>query len=478
MNAFTAAILIVLLLVVCLGSRRWALLAVMAGVFFLTQWHSVDVFGLNFYPMRFLEAAAFGRVLLRRELTRARLNRIDWALLLLYNYTAVVWILRSSDFTPRQFATALDPTVCYLALRSLILDVDDLRWVLNALVVILVPYTALVLVERMTGRTAFGFAGAAQELYFRNGIPRCQGSFRHAVLLGAVAASFLSLYIGLWLGGTRRAVAVLGGALCLTLVVLSNSGGPVTAAAAVFLGWSVWPWRERMARVRRAALALLLLLVLLMKAPIWYLPFKVSGVVGGGGFYRGLLLERAWQDLGKWWLFGMDIQETASWTPVYVDVVGGVDVTNQFLVFGVRGGLVGILLSVGLLWFAFRGIGMALASQRGPENESRASALVLWGLGVALVVHSVSWLGTSYFDQSYVIWLLHVAAVSSLVQAARHPAFEPAGASLAKGRLRPPTLYAGAPVGAGTRDGRLLRPPDGCSKPLRTERHLGPWQKY
>ena len=122
---------------------------------------------------------------------------------------------------------------------------DNLRWFLNAFLFLLVPFTALVFVERLTAHSAFTIVGARFELYLRNGIARCQGSFRHAILLGSVAAAFLSLYIGLWLGGTRRAAALLGGVLCLSLIALSNSGGPLTSAAAVFLGWSIWPLRNQ-----------------------------------------------------------------------------------------------------------------------------------------------------------------------------------------------------------------------------------------
>jgi hypothetical protein len=47
--------------------------------------------------------------------------------------------------------------------------------------------------------------------------------------------------------------------------------------------------------------------------------------------------------------------------------------------------------------------------------------LLLWGLGVTLCVHIVSWLGVSYFDQSWVIWLLHLASASAAAQAVRVP---------------------------------------------------------
>jgi hypothetical protein len=417
MNAVSGPILVVLLVVVCFAPRRWALLAMMAGVFFLTQGHSVDVAGVNLYPIRFLEAAAFGRVLVRRELAWSQLNQIDVTLLLLYNYAALVWILRSPEITGQQLASALDPTICYLALRALVGTLDDLGWFLNAFVVLLVPFTVLVFVERLTAHSAFTIVGAPFELYLRNGVARCQGTFRHAILLGSVAAAFLSLYIGLWLGGTRRAAALLGGVLCLSLVVLSNSGGPLTSAAAVFVGWSIWPLRNRMTLVRGSILVVLLLLLVFMRAPIWYLPFKISALVGGGGYHRGLLMERAWENLDEWWLAGMDIRETASWFPYVLDVVQGADVTNQFLAFGIRAGLPALVLCIGLLSIAFRYVGIARASLRENGSRERAAECLLWALGVMLFVHAVTWFGVSYFDQSYVVWLMQLAALSAAAQA-------------------------------------------------------------
>jgi hypothetical protein len=414
MNAVSGSILVVLLLVVGLAPRRWALLGLMAGVFFLTQGHSVEIFGLSIWPIRFLEAIAFARVLLRDELLWSNFNRIDWTLLLLYNFSGLVWILRSSNVTPHLFASALDPTVCYLALRALIRSLDDVRWFLNAFVVLLVPFTALVFVERFTGQPAFRLVGETGPLLFRNGVTRCMGTFRHAILLGSLAASFLALYVGVSLSAPRRAAAILGGTLCLVLVWLANSGGPLMSAGAAFAGWLLWVARDRMFLVRRAIVALVLLLLIFMQAPIWYLPAKVSRVVGGGGYHRSILMDRAWQDLDKWWLAGMDIKDTIGWIPYHDDYIGGADITNQFVAFGLRGGLPAIAIFVVLLSFIFKALGRALAAAR--ASGSRTDEIFLWGLGVMVGVHVTSWLSIAFFDQSWAVWLMHAAAVSASVR--------------------------------------------------------------
>jgi hypothetical protein len=417
MNPVSGTILAALVCLISFGPRRWAVVGILGGVFCLTQGHSLDIAGLNIYPIRILEAVAFCRVLMRGELVWRRLNRTDLLLLILYNYVAAVWILRSSGVSPQQFASALDPTLCYLSCRALINDMGDLRWMLRALAVVLVPFTALVCLERLTGSSAFTLVGAPAALHVRNGAPRCEGTFRHPILMGSVAASFAPLYIGLFFGQARSTVAAaLGLTACVTLVALSGSGGPLSSTALAIGCWTMWPLRRKMKLVRRGIVAALIFLLFYMTSPIWYLPFKISAVVGGGGYHRGHLMDMAWQDLEKWWINGIDIKETARWFPYQVDFapdIAGADITNQFLVFGLKAGLPGIALAIAVLVLAFKGLGRALATLRLSGARTRTGEFLLWGLGAALAVHISNWLGVSYFDQSWVIWLIQLAAAVS-----------------------------------------------------------------
>ena len=413
MSGVTASALIGLAMVLLFAPRRWALLSVVAGVFFLTQGHFVEVGGLSLTPIRFLEIAGVARVLLRRELAGWRPNAVDTLLLVTYTYSAIVWSLRSQTFGFFQLASAIDPLLCYFAFRGLLRDVAELRWFLRAFLLLLVPFTALVLAERINGESPFVIVGASREVYFREGVARSQGTFRHAILMGSVAASFFALYAGLWLGAWRRTEAMLGAVLCAALVVMSNSGGPLTSFVAALLGVAAWTLRDRMSLVRRVVTVVLVCLIVFMKAPIWYLPFKISEIVGGGGYHRGLLMEQAWNNMGRWWLVGMESQDTAGWFPYVLSAVEGADVTNEYVMFGIRAGLVALVLLIALLTQAFGRLGDALRQVRRRSSTVSANEGALWGLGVALFVHAISWLGVGYFDQSYVIWILHIAAISS-----------------------------------------------------------------
>jgi hypothetical protein len=309
----------------------------------------------------------------------------------------------------------VDSTFCYFVLRSWLKNVDDLRWFLRAFVLVLVPYVALLLIEMQTRGNPFSILGAetwSNEL--RAGRIRCMGSFKHPSLLGTMGAALLPLYLGLVLANGSRTAAWVGVALCAAIVWLSNSGGPVSAAAVGVLGWLFWVARRELFAVRLAFLGIVIMLGLVMQAPVWYLPARVSSLTGGGGWHRSYLMDVAFSDFDKWWLAGMDPAETVGWFPYLVEATNAADITNAYLDLGLKAGVLAIVLFVFLLVRAFRKIGQALEWSRRIRSTRRETDYLLWGSGCALLVHIVNWFGITYFDQIYVVWFMQLAAVSAL----------------------------------------------------------------
>ena len=418
MNALGASILCVLIAVVLLGPRRWALLGMMAGVLYLTQGEEIQVFGLHLFAMRFLEMAGFIRVMARREFSFSSLNEIDRAFLWLYCFTTVVFLLRSTEGQAYQIGMAVDAILCYFTFRGLIQNIEDFKWFLSAFVILLSPYFLLVLMQAFTARNPFAIVGGPQGFMFRHGRPRCMGSFRHPDLFGSLGATFLPLFIGYALAGTKRFRALLGMVFCLGIVLLANSGGPVAAAAFGLAGWLFWRFRTKMSLVRRSIVGSIALLAVVMKAPIWYLPAKISSITGGGGWHRSYLMDIAFKNLSKWWLAGMPIAMTKNWFPYRLRVTGGADITNQYISFGLSAGIGSMFLLIFLLIRSFQGLGKTLSVVRLHFPETSQSEYLLWGLGVMLSVHIVNWINVSYFDQFYVIWFMQLAVISSVTNGA------------------------------------------------------------
>ena len=445
MSASGASILVLLAAVVLMAPRRWALLGIMAGVLYLTQRQSIVVLGLNMYPMRFLELVGFVRVVRRGEFVLSRMNGMDRALIWAYVYVTTVYLIRTSfgygtsadiamtsNFS--KLGQMVDVLLCYFAFRGLMANGDDLRWLLRRFVLLLVPYVLLLLIERQTGSNPLHLVGAIPTVWIddNGGRVRCLGSFMHPSLLGTLGASFMLLYVGLAFDKIYRISAIAGLGLCLAIVLLANSGSPLTFVMVGVTAWLLWPIRTRMFVVRGAIVVGLLLLALVMKDPLWYLPTKMSLLFGGSGWHRSYLMEQGANHIDKWWLAGMPLDLTQDWFPYLV--LGAADMTNLYLGFGVDAGVVAIILLVLLLTRTFGWLGKALATVRRSSPPFREHELLLWGLGAVLMGHIVNFLAITYFDQTNVVWLMQLAAISSLSQAL----------ATTRGRVEPVTSGLGA----------------------------------
>jgi hypothetical protein len=414
MNPIGISILLLLIFAVLVVPRRWALLAMMAGVLYLTQAQQVDIFGFNLYAIRFLELAGFIRVLLRRELSFSELNKIDRTLLFFYCYVAIVYSLRSTEGQVNVIGLSVDAFLCYFTFRGLIVGLEDFRWFLKAFFLLLAPYAALVFIESLTQHNMFSFIGGGIGGWQRGDRFRAVGTFRNPDLLGALGASFLPLYIGLACIKTERKLACLGIGLCLIIVWASNSGGPIGAAGMGLVGWILWRERTRMRRVRWWLVGGLVLLALVMKAPVWYLLDRVSSFTGGDGYNRAYLIDVSFQNLGKWWFAGMPITETVNWFPYSHPLTGGADITNQFISFGLMAGVGAIVLLILLLTRAFSSLGRALEVVRFNSKKPNENEFMLWGLGVLVATHIITWFGITYYDQFYVVWFMQLATIASV----------------------------------------------------------------
>jgi hypothetical protein len=392
----------------------------MAGVLYLTEQQAIDVFGINLTAIRFLEIAGLLRVIWRGEFPVGRLNPVDQAVLLVYGYTTLVFLIRSDAGHAQVLGWMVDSTFCYFIVRAWLKNADDLRWFLGAFVYVLAPYVALLFVEMQARDNPFAVLGSLTwNSELRGGRIRCMGSFKHPSLLGTMGAAMLPLYIGLAFSSRSRTPALAGMALCLAVVWLSNSGGPLGAAAVGILGWLFWAARRWLFAVRLALLGMVAMLALVMQAPIWYLPARISLLTGGGGWHRSYLMDVAFSEFDKWWLAGMDMAETVGWFPYLVEVTGAADITNAYLDLGLKAGVMAMVLFVLLLARAFRRIGQALDLRNRSLGARRESDYLLWGSGCALLVHIFNWFGITYFDQIYVVWFMQLATVSALSQGLR-----------------------------------------------------------
>jgi hypothetical protein len=415
MTDIGAALTILFCLAVIVLPRRQAALAFIAAVLYITQGQAIDVGGVNMVAIRFVEVAIAIRVVARKEIANLRITPPDILLLSFFVAYMVVTLVRTSELDAYTLGLTVDGVLVFFAWRAFIASPDDLMYFMKGMVFLLVPFAIMMLWEAIKGENLFYVMGGIPESpIYREGYYRCQGSFRHAITAGTVGATFFPLFVGLLFKKQNRLWASLGVVACLTIVITSHSSGPLMATIVAVAAWCCWRLRRHMNWVRLGIVTGLLGMHLLMKAPVWFVFDRISGVIGGDGWHRANIIDKFVYSMGDWWLIGMPMEYTKNWAAT-VTKFGYADITNYYVSIGISGGLLSLLLFIALLVACFKLVGKGLKSIRTvtiAENSNYEP--VLWGIGSAVAAHTVNLLAVSYWDQSYVIWYLHLAVAVSL----------------------------------------------------------------
>lgn len=413
-------ITLVLIVLILLLPRRWAALAVISGVIYVTETLFLSISGVDFTPIRFIILAGFIRVIVRKEFSFSELNHIDKSLLIFSSVYLLVFTFQL-QFNPSPSSSLMyrlglfcDGIMSYFIFRGLLKDPGMLRQFLRDMVFLMLPFTLLIIMESITGKNFFSIMGGVPETpILREGYYRSQASFRHAITAGTFGATLVPLFIGLAFSATDRFRAVIGIILGLSITIASHSSGPLMALNSGIAAWMCWSFRENMQMVRWAIVGAFISLALVMKAPVWFILARISDVIGGDGWHRANLIDKFVNHFSDWWLMGMPMENTHDWAATFMPW-GGVDVTNMYVSVGIGGGLISLVLFFWLFKNCFQSIGRVREEIGGNHPYDRQSEALLWGLGSALFSHAMNFIGVIYWDQSYVLWYMSVAVISGV----------------------------------------------------------------
>ncbi|MBM4305300.1 MAG: hypothetical protein FJ115_00270 [Deltaproteobacteria bacterium] len=394
--------------------RRLAALAYVAAAFYITQGQSLEIGDINFMAIRFVEIAAAIRVVMRREVTSIRMTSPDHWLLMFFAAYMGVTLLRVGTLDMYTIGLTVDGLLVFFTFRILISTPDEFTYFMKGMVLLLVPFALLMIEESIKGRNSFSLMGGVPEIpIYREGYFRCQGSFRHAITAGTVGATFFAIFVGFLFQKANRWWALIGGIASLIIVVTSHSSGPLLTTIIVCTAWCCWFFRRYMKWVRLGAVAAFIGLNLVMKAPVWYIFDRISGVIGGDGWHRANLIDKFVKSFGDWCLIGMPMEKTIGWAAT-VTKFGYTDITNYYISIGINGGLISLVIFIAMLSSCLKLVGLALRSLRNEITIQMNFESILWGVGSAVFAHAVNLTSVSYWDQSYVIWYLHLSVAISL----------------------------------------------------------------
>jgi hypothetical protein len=413
---------------VLLLPRRYAVWPFIFLACFVSSAQRIVVLGADFNFLRIMVLFGTMRVLLMRETHPFRWRPVDVVILTWGVCKTTIYTILHE--TPAAFVfqlgTTYDAIGMYFLFRMLIRDWDDLQCVIRGVILISLPVAGIFLVEYLTHRNLFAaFGGVREVTWIREGRLRCQGAFSHPILAGAFFATLLPLAVAqFWQAGMRKGLAILGAGETMFIIYACASATPVMALAFAAAGAACFVLRRHMRWVRWSIVLAVVVLHMAMTAPVWHLLARANVVGGATGWHRYNLIDQAINRFDEWWLIGT--QSTAHWGWLMFDV------TNQYVMEGVRGGLLTLALFIVIVSLTFRHVGALVRT----AGHDRAKLVLTWALGVSLLVHVTNFIAISYFGQMTFLWYLSLAMINSMSPAPAPKARRAAGARRIAGRGR------------------------------------------
>jgi hypothetical protein len=400
-------------LLILLLPRKYAIVPVLVGTCYVGLGQVVDIFELKFTSMRLLMLVGFARVIIKQEMEFIFLeNKIDKALIVFVFVSLFIYMIlwQTQKAIIYKLGIVYNVFGLYLLCRLLVRDIDEVVGIIRLMLFATIPIALFMIYEKFTGKNLFSYFGSVRPYtMIREGKLRCQGPFTHPILAGTFGVTFAPMFVGLWFKGEKDRILAVIGVISTTLITfLCASSGPAIAYVWFILAFCCWYLKDHMRTIRWSILFSLTFLHLIMKSPVWSLIGRVSEVTGGTGYHRVYLIDSAIRYFGEWWMIGTKI--TAHWMPYVLPIdPNNVDITNQYILVGIEGGIVSVILFLYLLVKCFRGVGSATKHYC---NQSSWLAIFVWSLGVSLFTYVVSFISVSMFDFMEIYFYMLVSFIS------------------------------------------------------------------
>lgn len=393
--------------------RRLAICPLLIMTCLMPLGQRLVIFGLNFYLFRLMLLVGAFRIVAKGELRQLVVTGTDKIFICWILVSVVFGTLAkpSMELLINRLGDAYNAVGCYFFVRCVLVDFEDFVTSVRTLAWLSLPLAGFMLVEKVTGHNPFSLFGGVPDLTpVRDGHIRSQGAFRHAILAGTFGATQWPLFVALWFFRREYRRLAFGAAMaCLVIAASASSSGALMALAAGMAGMAMWKFRAFLKVLRRVAIFGLIVLALVMKAPVWYLFDRLGSIIGGTGWYRSFLIDQTIAHFNEWWLFGTTY--TAHWAPSGEVTPGDpnmMDITNHYIVQGVSGGMLKLILFLAIIVASFKSVGRWLEV----EDTEPPAQLLVWSAGVSLFAHCLSFVSATYFDQIVVVWYWILALIS------------------------------------------------------------------
>jgi hypothetical protein len=143
--------------------------------------------------------------------------------------------------------------------------------------------------------------------------------------------------------------------------------------------------------------------------PFYHVIASWANPLGGAGWHRAKLIDLAIERFNEWWMLGYGDKDPG-WGPELG--MGMTDVTNEFILTGVRYGIAAVIALCLVLATAFRGLIRTHGRLADPVTKS-----VCWAFGSLLFSVVVAWMSVSFFGQLLPLFYCCLGMIGSLTHA-------------------------------------------------------------
>lgn len=405
MQGVTLTIALVLSVLVIMLRPKHAFVAYIVGLLWYPAYLAVSIGTIDILVGRFVVAVLLMRCFfddkIRRKFTWNRLDTL--VTLSMVVYVGAYLITIEQPITAILISRAgfvMDTWCAYLAARFIVTDKAKLISIIKCIAVAMVPLAILGIIESSTGWQPYAplwrfspwFKGGPVVSEGRHGFARAVGPFSHAILFGGVFAMFLPLiyYFRREKGGWGNLAYVISGVVLLGALSSMSSGPWVMVIVVIFC--------IIMEKHKKLIKPMFILLVfscvsigIASNRPFYHVIASWANPLGGAGWHRAKLIDLAIENFDEWWMVGYGDKDPG-WGP-YLGM-GRTDVTNEYILNGVRYGIFGIIALCAVLAKAFRDLISTYRRLRHPAVKS-----LCWAFGSLLFSVTVAWMSVSFFGQ-------------------------------------------------------------------------------
>lgn len=364
----------------------------------------------HIYAVRAVAMTGLLRLILNGDYKKIKPNKID-KLFFLYNIIgSIIYILASLDTAQAiifKSGVFVDTIILYLVIRSSIESKDTIHLIVKIFAICVLVLLPFVLFEFFSSRNLFSIFGRS-DISIRDGEIRAAATFSHAILFGSFAAAIAPM---LWAEYkiVKEKKFLLSFICCVFFVYSSSSSGPIIVLAGVFFFLIFFKWKEKGKLLAWCIFLSLFFIHFVRDSPIWhFLYVRVSIKDSSTGWHRYMLAEAAIKEFKDWWLMGYGDAgpqwHTKYWPYTYSTFT---DVTNHFLLEGVKGGFLTMCLFILLCYKVIKTLGAASVKADKIEDQ-----WLWWGFMVMMIAHCITFLSVAYFGQITMLLYLTIAVAA------------------------------------------------------------------